>query len=157
MSAVPDDIARVRDLWFDGDAWCKVAWLDALAPDAPTERPSHVRIRSAVRGWRTRRDEAAGQALIAILVDELLCAELPESSAFAELEAGPWAPCAPDEALAIAAGLQARLGCDASAAALDWFRARLDGALGVWRCTHAHATAVVILDSHLGAFFLDRG
>ncbi|MEZ4317866.1 MAG: hypothetical protein R3F61_10190 [Myxococcota bacterium] len=157
MSGVPEAVERVRSLWYDGDAWCRVGWFDDLAPPTPPWSRAQRRLRDAVVAWRSSFDEAAGHAIVQELVDAVLCAELPESSAFAELEQGPWVACPPSEALAVAEQLQSRLGCDVSAEALEWFRTVCAGALGAWRCDHPDATGVVVLDAHLGAFFLDRG
>lgn len=143
-------IDEVQQLWFDGDAWCKAARLDERG--SADGRPMERRIHEATE--RFRADGDALDLLLKLLVDDLLCEQLPESSWFAEYERRPWVPCSKDQALAIARPLQQRLGCEAGARGLAW----IEGLDGHWfRFDSGGIEAIAVLNDELGAFFLDRG
>ncbi|MCB9668346.1 MAG: hypothetical protein H6736_22635 [Alphaproteobacteria bacterium] len=150
MSSLED----VQGLWFDGDAWCKAARLDDRSD--PAGRPGQQRMAEAVDAWRRSRDAVSADQVRALLVDDLLCEQMPESSWFAEYERGPWVRCSRAEALKIARGLVADQGCEAAEQALAWFEGFVGGA-GACLRFGGDIRATFALDGEAGAFFFDVG
>lgn len=147
-----DDLTEVQNLWFAGDAWCKAARLDARSD--PEGRPFERRLAAAVQAWRAGRDSAAAHRVLELLVDDLLCEEMPESSWFGEYERGPWVPCTPAEAVTVARALADNRACDAGRQALAWFEA-LAGRAGAALRYDGDLQAVFLLDPEVGAFYFD--
>ena len=83
----------INDLWYTGVAWGKIYPLKDLLASA-NERPQSIfanEVFDALTAWKTDQSGKIGADLVELVISDLLIAEMPESSSFAQLEAGEWA------------------------------------------------------------------
>lgn len=109
-----DTGAWIRELYYEGDVWCKVFTVDELRDSV---RPG-CRQASLIRQAELAHDRTA---LLKLMIEDLLSAQMKESSNWLIYHEGIWEVVDPALARSGARQLQSRSGCETSLKAMHWF------------------------------------